>query len=70
MWLILRPARPVYRPREAALANLPFTSRLSDESHSVRASSRLELESWEVTHLGRYRAREVTKPSSGRANHA
>jgi hypothetical protein len=36
MWLILRPTRPVYRPREAALANLPFTSRLSDESHPVR----------------------------------
>ena len=69
MWLILRPARPVYRPREAALANLPFfSSRLSDESHPVRASSRLE--SWGVTHLGRYWAREVTKPSSGRANHA
>jgi len=69
MWLILRPARPVHRPREAALANLPFfTSRQSDESHPVRASSRLE--SWEVTHSVRYRAREVTKPSSGPANHA
>ena len=41
MWLILRPTRPVYRPREAALASLPFfTSRLSDESHRVQASSR------------------------------
>jgi hypothetical protein len=45
----------VYRRDEVALANPPFfTIWLSDESHAVAG-----VESWDVTRLSRYRAREV-----------